>query len=47
MAVMKDDWAQYVFVIRWRSRDLVDRFSAAVIEVRDVRPDAFGASSSA
>jgi hypothetical protein len=40
--VVRDGRPQYVSTIRWRNRDLADRFSAAVVElVRDVDPDAF------
>jgi hypothetical protein len=39
--VMRNGRPQYISIIRWRNRDLVDRFSAAVVElVRDVDPDA-------
>jgi hypothetical protein len=34
---------QYALVLRWRSRDLADRFSAAVVElIRRAQPDALG-----
>jgi hypothetical protein len=39
--VMRDGRPQYISMMRWRSRDLVDRFSAALVElVRNAYPDA-------
>jgi hypothetical protein len=39
--VMRDGRPQYISMIRWRTRDLADRFSAAVIElVRNAYHDA-------
>jgi hypothetical protein len=42
--IRRDGKGQYVANIRWRSCDLTDRFSAALVElVRAVHPDAFDA----
>lgn len=41
--VQKDGKAQYASIMEWNSRDLSDRFSAAVVElVLASHPDAFG-----
>jgi hypothetical protein len=40
--VMRDGRPQYISMMCWRSRDLADRFSVAVVElVRNAYPDAF------
>ena len=40
--VMRDGRPQYISMMRWQSRDLADRFSAALVElVRNAYPDAF------
>jgi hypothetical protein len=39
--VMRDGRPQYISMMRWQSRDLADRFSAALVElVRNAYPDA-------
>jgi hypothetical protein len=39
--VLRDGRPQYAPILRWRTRDLADRFSAAVVElVRRAHPDA-------
>jgi hypothetical protein len=39
--VVRDGKAQYATILRWRTRDLADRFSAAVVElVRAAHPGA-------
>jgi hypothetical protein len=42
--VIREGKPQYVVVLRWRSRELADKFSAAVVElVRRTHPDALDA----
>ena len=41
--VKPDGKPQYVSILKWRDRDLADRWSAAVVElVRQQHPDVFG-----